>query len=204
MSLKPTPGSGSRGPRGACLRSMAAHSARRTCAARARTGAGDSSCAARRAPGGPRPRPGAARRSASGARARRRPRGGPPRGRPRAKRPQVPRRDPEAREPSAGDRDVDVRLACRARSPPSTRGTSSPNSSSSRASVGVDARRARRARRARARPRASPSPAGAPALRRSPSGAASSWRITRSGRNSSRCSARIVWSRSTSSSLKSR
>ena len=148
-------------------------------------------------------RRGAAPGCARGAPARRAPRAAPTRGRPRC----GTRADGAARCRSA--------RACRTRSRRrdpspsrgaarrSTRGSSRPNSSSSRARAGVDARRARRARRGRVPPR--PRRARPRRRRRSfPAPAASSSRITRSGRNSSRCRRRIVSSRSTSSSPKSR
>ena len=67
-----------------------------------------------------------------------------------------------------------------------------------------DRRRARTARRGRPPPPRAPSAVGRRRLRSFCPGASSSSLITRSGRNSSRCSRRIVCSRSRSSSLKRR
>ena len=81
------------------------------------------------------------------------------------------------------------------------RDVSSPNSSSSRAS------RTSICARSQSSSRSSSASSASSALRRlrsRPAGDDSSWRITRSGRNSSRCRRRMVSSRSTSSSLNSR
>ena len=115
---------------------------------------------------------------------------------------QVPGVEPVAREAAAGGRDVDVALAVDALAgldprrdevvllePPCEVGRD-PGALAELAEVDLAARVAQRRR---------------PALRRrSVPWASSSSRITRSGRNSSRCRRRIVSSRSTSSSEKSR
>ena len=156
----------------------------------------------RRAPAGPRGRRGGARRCASAAPARRAPRAGPPRGRPtsgrraggaaRSRSGRASRRRPRRRRRSR-------RTAARR---PSTRGSSRPNSSSSRARSGVIPARSQSSSSSSS---SSLAPTAARRRRRSfPAPASSSSRITRSGRNSSRCSRRIVSRRSTSSSEKSR
>ena len=210
MSLKTMPGFGKSGtsriaPRGrrAVRQSATYRSPGR--GARARRGAGRAPARPRRAPAGRRGRPCAARGSARGAPA-------PtscsssPASRSAAVRnvAQVPASMPKRGEPAADGGDLGVALAVeplaaldarleqaellqlRARSRPSI-------PARSQSSVELDlAPRARRAPPGAARRSA------APAARRS------SWRITRSGRNSSRCSRRIVSRRSTSSSLNSR
>ena len=122
----------------------------------------------------------------------------------RAESPQMARRDPEPGELAARERRSPRRSRGSGALPPPTRGASSPNSSSSRARSALIPARSHSVARS-----SSSSCSARPAGRRRRRsfvvpGAASSWRITRSGRNSSRCRRRIVSRRSTSSSLKRR
>ena len=121
-----------------------------------------------------------------------------------AERAQVPGVDAVLGELPAGGRDLGVALAVEplAALDARRRAGRTPRARA-RASASMPARSQSSARSSS--PSCSPRPAGRRRLRSAaPAPDASSCRITRSGRNSSRCSRRIVSSRSTSSSLKSR
>ena len=194
MSLKTIPGFGKSGT----SRILAARSTL-MCAphdgvAPARRAAGRAPAPARRARAGPRERPGAPRGSASAASAAA-PRAGRPDCRPRSRTcagaARRARRRPAARR----------RRRCRRR-PRRTAPRAARSPSSSRPCCAVIPARSQRLARSISR-----SGAASPVRGRRRSfevGEASSWRITRSGRNSSRCRRRIVSRRSTSSSPKSR
>ena len=107
----------------------------------------------------------------------------------RAERPQVARRDPEARQPPARVRDLDVRLAVEPLAALDARREQAEVLELARELGRIPARSHSSPRRPR--PRAPRARHGAACAAPSRSGESSSWRITRSGRNSSRWSSRI-------------